>query len=112
MKNRFEYFGSVAGSIELNDDNGTIRSLFDSEGYSKIVGSPYPQLRVFYMALGNATRFGHDHFLNNIQLSEWMGVHSPDKLVNINPDQDSFWHDPVQDIWITTADNIVYHIFK
>lgn len=110
--NRHEYFGSVAGAIRLNDDNGTIKSMFNEDGYSISEGNPYSTLKEFYISLGNATKFQYDHFLNNVMLSSWIAVNDPSVLVNIDIDADVFWHDPVNDTWIMTADNIVYHVFK
>lgn len=112
--NKFEYFGTVAGGMELQlikEGYDNIVPMFDKDdGFNIRGGNPFASIRSFYSNLVDVTRFGYDQFCNNVSLPSWLTVTS--SPLNIDPLNDIFWHDPTNNIWITTSDNIMYHIFK
>lgn len=101
--NKYEYFGSEVGSVKIAIDSNGIRPIFGDTGNSVVDGNPYKNKLEFFNGLLNSTRFGYDHFINNVQLPEWLDT--------INHTKDVFWYDDEKDVWITTSNNIIYHLF-
>jgi len=110
MTNRYEYIGTEAGAILMVDSNG-MKELFSCDS------NPYIDKGDFYASLGTTCdRFSFDQFINNVELPWWMSikgtVEDSGEGYVINPVTSIYWYDSSHDVWITTAENMMYHIFK
>ena len=85
MTNRYQYVGSK--SLKYSD---TIKKLFNDNGNSINGDNPYHNAKLFMDGMNNATKFAYDHFINNVEVPEWM-------IVNHG---NLFLYDPEQDVWI------------
>lgn len=114
MTNRFRYIGTEAGAMSIVGSDGLI-PLFDTDGHSIVSENPYMDKGKFYANMVESfDRFSIDHFINNVELPSWMfikGQHADGIGHCIDPDHAIFWYDSDVSVWITTSNNIVYHIF-
>ena len=114
MTNRFRYFGTDAGAMPILSSDGLL-PLFDNEGTSIVSENPYNDKGEFYANMVETfDRFPFDHFINNVELPSWMFIkdqHEDGVGHCIDPAHAIFWYDSDKSVWITTSNNIVYHIF-